>query len=242
MTTEMGRQIIDALQKKLGASTPLTLARELGITYQAMQNWKRRKDVTPRQIASLVDKARQAASRSAEVRSIRPIVEFFPVKKAHTKQNAGFEIFAAQNETGKEHPYLCGLKEELQAHHGVYIFFDSRGQAIYAGKARKQKLWKEMNLAFNRKREDLQLIRRVRHPSRNVSYATSNERARQIVEVSVSLHELAGYFSAYEVADGMVSMVEAMLVRSFANDLLNKRMERFGPVSKRAKRDYSGAE
>ena len=37
---------------------------------------------------------------------------------------------------------------------------------------------------------------------------------------------MASYFSAYKVDDGMIGDVEALLVRSFANDLLNIRMER----------------
>ena len=88
-------------------------------------------------------------------------------------------------------------------------------------------MWKEIKLAFNRERGDVQNIRRVRHPERNKIYRTSDEKARQIVDQVVPIHELAAYFSAYEVADGLIGEVEAMLVRSFANDLLNVRMERF---------------
>ncbi len=98
--------------------------------------------------------------------------------------------------------------------------------------ARKQSLWDEMNLAFNRERGELQKIKRVRHPLRNQPYKTSNEKARQISDYVVPLHELSAYFSAYEVTDKMINEVEAMLVRSFANDLLNKRMEKFGQQKK----------
>ena len=121
----------------------------------------------------------------------------------------------------------------FKAHHGVYVFFDSRGQVIYAGKARKQNLWKEMTNAFNRKRGDIQYIRRVKHPLRRQNYRTSQEKVRQITEYVVPLYELATYFSAYHVADRMISRVEALLVRSAANDLLNKRMETFGRAKKK---------
>lgn len=233
MEKSFGQQIIDALQQKLEARTLEELADDLGMTYQALNNWRGRKNVTPRQIAGLICKAQDAASRRAERQSVRPIVEFFPIAKTKSKQEAKFEIFSARNGNGDDHPYLVGLRDELKMHSGVYIFFDSRGRAIYAGKARLQSLWREMNLAFNRKRDDLQQICRVRHPSRNVRYKTSDEKARQIISVSVPLHELAGYFSAYDVADEMIGVVEAMLVRSFANDLLNKRMEKFANRSKR---------
>ena len=38
---------------------------------------------------------------------------------------------------------------------------------------------------------------------------------------------MACYFSAYEVELGMIAAVEALLIRAFANDLLNARMETF---------------
>lgn len=84
-----------------------------------------------------------------------------------------------------------------------------------------------MNGAFNRERGAVQTIKRVRHPNRKVEYRTSDEKARQIVDQQVPLWDLAVYFSAYDAADGMIEDVEALLVRSFANNLLNIRMERF---------------
>ena len=158
--------------------------------------------------------------------AIRPVVEFFPIQRCRSTHGANFEIFGVGSKNDK-HPYLDGLRDELERHHGVYIFFDSRGQAIYAGKARKQRLWKEIKNAFNRQRGDVQTIKRVKHPSRKQPYKTTAEKARQIVDHAVPLHELAAYISAYRVVDGMVNSVEAMLVRSFANDLLNVRMEQF---------------
>jgi hypothetical protein len=68
---------------------------------------------------------------------------------------------------------------------------------------------------------------------RQLIYRTSDEKARQITDQVVRLSELASYFSAYQVADGMINEMEAVLVRSFANDLLNKKMERFGQQKKR---------
>lgn len=224
-----GNEVIGALQKALDAPTLGSLANELGITGQAIQNWKKRPSVTPRQIAGLVKRAKQASYSRSQHNSVRPVVEFFPIRKVIRNSNGRrFDLFSSRDGRKTEHPYLAGLKAELSSHHGVYIFFDSRGQAIYAGKARKQSLWREMNLAFNRKRNDLQKIRRVKHPLRRIAYKTSEEKSRQIYERTIPLHELAYYFSAYEVDDGMVNVVESMLVRSFANDLLNKRMERFG--------------
>jgi hypothetical protein len=188
--------------------------------------WKNRETVTERQVAELLYKASQAGAMAAQANAIRPLVEFFPITKAGSKQGASYLLFPTSDGT-RGNRYLEGLRKELEANRGVYIFFDSRGQAIYTGKARKQCLWKEMNLAYNRDRGAIQRIKKVRHPKRNQAYRNTNEKSRQIIDHIVPLHELAAYFSAYEVADGMISELEAMLVRSFANDLLNKRMERF---------------
>lgn len=230
-----GSNVIASLKKKLRANTNRALSLKLGITVQAIHNWKNRPTVTARQIAGLVYSASRSGAIASQQTAIRPLVEFSRIEKADSKQKVRYELFSSKAQDGSKHPYLDGLRKELESHHGVYIFFDSRGQAIYTGKARRQNLWQEMKLAFNRERGEVQKIKRVRHPTRKLTYRTSDEKARQIVDYEVPLHEMAIYFSAYQVADGMINEVEAMLVRSFANDLLNKRMERFGQQKRKKK-------
>ena len=228
-----GSDVIIALKRKFRVSTDQALADRIGLTVPGIQLWKNREKITSRQLAALVHKAAGAGASNLQASAIRPVVEFFPVTKDTSVSGTNCVLFNLKGaKDGRRNQYLEGLRGELESHSGVYIFFDSRGQAIYAGKARKQSLWKEMNLAFNRPRGAVQKIKRVTHPKRNQPYRTSNEKARQIVEHVVPLHELAYYFSAYEVADGMIGEVEAMLLRSFANDLLNTRMERFGQQRK----------
>jgi len=222
-----GGAVIAQLQKQLGAKSLSALADRLGITTQAVRNWKTQRIVTSRQIARIVKTAREAAEESLRHKVVRPLVEFFRISKDESRQGAKYVLFRAEDDEGHAHPYLAGLREELERLHGVYVFFDSRGQAIYAGKARRQSLWKEMNGAYNRDRGSVQKIKRVRHPSRKQPYRTTDEKARQIRDQEVPLHELAAYFSVYEVTDGLIEEIESLLVRSFANDLLNKRMERF---------------
>ncbi len=223
-----GSDVVRALKKKFRAQTDSELAAKIGMTVPGLQIWKNRARITERQLGELVYKANRAGASNLQVSAIRPLVEFFPIQRTDSRQGARFELFSTKTSNGGSHDYFHGLRKELDEHCGVYIFFDSRGQAIYTGKARKQTLWREMNGAFNRDRRAVQKIKRVRHPKRNQMYQSSNEKARQITDQVVPLHEIAAYFSAYEVADGMIGELEAMLVRSFANDLLNKRMERFG--------------
>jgi len=83
-----------------------------------------------------------------------------------------------------------------------------------------------MNMAFNRKR-DVQMISLVHHPERNQEFKAGYEKLRQPKDTQLELCDLACYFSAYDVADGMINDLEALMVRSFANNLLNVRMETF---------------
>lgn len=222
-----GGEVIAALKKKFRVTTDIGLSQVSGLSVPAIKDWKNRPKVTPRQVAGLTHAASRTGALRFQANVLRPLVEFFPIEKCTSRHDAAWELFTTKDEKNSEHPYRQGLREELEIKHGVYLFFDSRGQAIYAGKARKQVLWKEMNLAFNRDRGDIQGIRRVSHPERKQEYKTSEEKQRQIVRYTVSLQELAYYFSAYEVTDALIEDVEALLVRSFANDLLNVRMEKF---------------
>jgi transcriptional regulator with XRE-family HTH domain len=205
--------------------TDRAVAARLGMTVQSLSNWERRDDVTADQMAGLLLKVEAATTDRTQSGALRPIVEFFALEPAQIGSGENFCIFQAKVD-GVEHPYLSGLRKELEVHHGVYIFHDSRGRALYAGKARSQSLWKEINLVFNRDRQ-LQNIRRVNHPERRQDFRTSDELRRQIRTANVRLHELAAYVSAYQVADGMIGNLESLLIRAFANDLLNKRMENF---------------
>jgi hypothetical protein len=171
-----GNATISAVKKKFRIKTDEALKAQIGISIPTIQLWKGRTKVTARQFAELIHRARRAGAANVETTALRPLVEFFPVAKTKSKQGKKFELFQAPLRKGKKHPYLDGLRNELKAHHGVYVFFDSRGQVIYAGKARKQNLWNEMTNAFNRKRGDIQYIRRVKHPLRRQRYRTSQEK------------------------------------------------------------------
>jgi hypothetical protein len=216
-----GETVIEALKRKFRVKSDRALTKHLGNSIPAIQNWKKCRSVTPRQIAGLVHKA------SFQSNAIRPVVEFFRITKCGSPQAKMQQVFSPFDKNKMPHPYRAGLRDELEKYHGVYVFFDSRGQAIYTGKARRQNLWKEINLVFNRKRGDVQSIRRVTHPERRQPFKTTEEKHRKIVNRGVPLHELAVYFSAYRVPDTMVNDLESLLVRSFANDLLNIRMENF---------------
>ena len=217
-------ELIEALEKKLGTNSHAELAAVLGVTVGTLNNWKNRnEDLSAFQVASALAKSQNAAVRTAQLTTIQPIVEFYRIKLTPSKRETCSQVFDGGEDDSL---YAQGLKVALKDSCGIYIFYDSRGQALYVGKAREQTIWKEMNLAFNRKR-DVQKISLVHHPERNQEFKPGYEKLRQPKDTQLELCELACYFSAYDVADGMINDLEALMVRSFANNLLNVRMETF---------------
>lgn len=216
--------LIAELKRKFTIKTDRALAARLGMTEIALGNWKRKKTpLTPRQIANAIDKASHVAVAKSQRGMLRPIAEFFPLDASEAAGGIKYELFP----TGKDdNPLHVQLRAELAAAKGIYIFYDTRGRAIYAGKAKRQSLWQEMKNVFNRDR-DTQTVYRVKHPSRGQTFIPAHEKPRQPKKTQLRLNDLAAYVSAYEVDGAMINDLEALLVRGFANDLLNVRMERF---------------
>lgn len=218
------KHLISELKRKFRISTNRDLCKVLGMSHMALINWKNKaKSLTPRQLANAVFKSRMAAVEDTQLRTIQPIVEFFPLKRRESSQGVRFELF----DTGKNaSPTDIALRKALAEAHGIYVFYDSRGRALYVGKAKKLHLWTEMKNAFNRQRE-MQMVYRVKHPVHLKLFKPAHEKNRQPRRREVPLSGLAAYVSAFEVVPGMINDLEALLVRGFANDLLNARMERF---------------
>lgn len=217
--------LIQALGKKLGTNSQTELAAVLGVSVGTLINWKNRdEDLSPLQVASALAKSRSAAVQKAQLETIRPIVEFYRIEKWQPKQATNWQVFNGGRDAIL---YAQGLRSKLDESYGIYIFYDSRGQALYVGKARDQSIWKEMNLAFNRDRGEVQSIKLVQHPERNQEFKPGYEKLRQPKDTQLDLYDLAYYFSAYHVDDGMIDDLEALMVRGFANSLLNIKMETF---------------
>lgn len=220
--------LLNELKKQLGVETDRSLSVALGVTQQTFVNWKNlRGAMTARQVAEVLKKARDQAMAEAHSKAFRPIIEFFPVDRRRIKKS--YAVFDTAPGSGKMRSGLCA---ELQAVNGLYVFYDSRGRALYVGQATKQSIWKEMHSAFNRARP-AQKISAVKHPKNNVEYRPASEKLRQPVDTPRKLHELATYFSAYEVAAPLIDDFEALLIRAFPNDLLNFKMEKIGKRKKK---------
>lgn len=232
-----GDELLPAVKKKFKLRTTKDIAMILGMSVPAMDKWKpQKKGITTRQIVSAISTSKNAAKSDAHSELLRPIVEFFPLDGIESQGGMHYELFAIKKNATKQQKEL---RELLQKTKGIYIFYDTRGKAVYAGKAKKQTLWVELKSAFNRHRKT-QAVFRVDHPERNQSFQPAYKKERQPIKRPVNLSEIAAYLSVYEVDEPMINSMEALLVRGFANDLLNTRMEKFSikkPVKKgKAKR------
>ena len=222
-----GSDLVKELKRKLSIKTDRALAVHLGMTEIALGGWKRAtKPVTARQVANAIEKASKVAVAKSHDATLRPIVEFFPIDAIESTGGMKYELFPTKRD---DNPLHIQLRSALSKSKGIYIFYDTRGRAIYAGKAKERSLWSEMKDAFNRDR-DTQSVYRVKHPARRQQFKPSYDLPRQPISTQLRLNDLAAYVSVYEVDKAMINNLEALLVRGFANDLLNVRMEKFGGV------------
>jgi len=232
--------LVAAVMKKGRLKTKKALGEYLGMSGMALHNWQSRKWLlTPLQIANAINSARKKAVLESQSTMIKPIVEFFPIEAKSVGKKGQYALFPTGSEGGQ---HWNGLRTHLEESKGLYIFYDTRGKALYAGQTKRQNLWKEMNLAFNRDRST-QTMTLVKHPTNDVAFKPAGDKVRQPKDVNLRLHDLAAYFSAYEVTENVIDDLEALLVRAFPNDLLNFKMEKFGKPAKKAaaKKQVKGA-
>lgn len=220
-------ELLRHLARKLGAVKDSELASLLGIQPHVLSHWRKETTkLSALQVANAIHKSRTYAQRYIHSNAIKAIVEFFPIEPVDVgRAKPKYQVFGTDSKAGK---HRKGLHSQLlAAKSGLYVFYDTRGRALYAGQTKRQNIWKEMNLAFNRDRS-AQVMTLVRHPKNDVEFKPANLKVRQPTDCNLKLHHLAAYFSAYEVLPEMVDDLEALLVRAFPNDLLNLKMERFG--------------
>jgi len=226
-----GTALFDDLKRKLGFKTQHDVAKFLGITSMALHKWRNGNALTARQIANALVSTREAAVSDAQQQMIKGIVEFFQIDATEIGTKGKYAVFPTGKDAGQ---HCAGLKKCLEDAKGIYIFYDTRGKALYAGQTQRQNLWKEVNNAFNRERS-AQTITLVRHPTNDVVFKPASGKIRQPTDINLKLHDLAAYFSAFEVTGAMVNELEALLVRAFPNDLLNFKMEKLGKIANKKK-------
>jgi hypothetical protein len=215
-----GEELVGALKKVFRSTTNRELAAQLGVQ-ESMISYRGKHGFTANHIALILEKSR---NHSVQV-AVKPIIEFMPVRPSGSGDRKSFFDKSSDHRFKK-------IIEQLDEARDIYVFYNSQGQAIYAGKAVKLSLLAESTNAYNRKR-NAQKIFKVVYPEK--MKASDIHSHRQIREVPFRLLEVAAYFSAYEVEIPAIASLEATIIRLFPNDLLNKRMERHGVVKRKKK-------
>lgn len=224
-----GSDILDDIKKRHNIKNDASLAKHLGLSSGRMSQLRSANELTSKQVLTLLAKAESAARKAESAamkaimeNSILPIIEYYPIKRAPSKQDAKWDVLP----TGANHGRNSEIRRVLEAATGIYVLYDSQGVALYVGKTEKQNIWKEMKDAFNRERSNHQAYF-VQHPSKGNDFEPAHEKLRQPVKKIVYLCDTAHYFSAYKISKPLVSKIEALLVRAFCNSLSNKKMEKF---------------
>ena len=222
MTEVQSDKLVIELQKRIDDSD---LAARLGKTSNTIDNWQKKPGpLSSARVASLVKGAMDAeAKREREEihkNFIKSIIEYFPIKKVESKHGKNYEISPPD---GYKNKWGTLLKELQNANSGIYIFYDSSGRAIYVGKTAgtATSLWARMKMSFNHDQQKSRKLYCIDHGPK------AKTQAQKLGPKPVQLHELAKYFSAYQVDPEMVHNIEALLIRAFADNLMNKKMETF---------------
>ena len=215
-------ELFEELKKRNSILSDSDLARLLGLTPARVSQMRSGKqNLTARQIASYINKAHVIGQKDAFIQPIKPIVEMYPIEAVLSKQDAKWEPLP----TKKSRPRNQAIRKHLEDSKGIYVFFDSIGCAIYTGKTERQNIWKEMTNAFNRERSNHQTFE-VPHPTTGATFSPAWEKPRQPQKCVAYLYNTASFFSAYEIAGGLIPKIEAFIVRIFCNSLSNKKMEK----------------
>ena len=82
-----------------------------------------------------------------------------------------------------------------------------------------------MNLVLNRERTNQKIF--IPNHNYRGDFSLASEKDIQIKEKQVFLHDIALYFSAYDIDTRLIYNLEALIIRSIPNNLTNKRIEKF---------------
>lgn len=207
---EVIKEMLDTIKDAFNKGTNAELADFLDVPEAKINNLRTGGTNSPKSVAELMKKLAIAVRKHAISNAYSPIAEILPLENRLSKQEKKYEMSIGR--TKKE---ICDIEDKIKnMRGGIYIFYDSLGEAIYAGKTeegKKNTLWDEMKSAYNRPRKSQKLYR----------FAGTNIQKKQYY-----LWQVAHYVSIYKVDKFAIKDFESLLIRSFPNDLSNVRMEK----------------
>ena len=196
MPNHIFSSLLEALEEEYGSVTQQQLAKALSVTQPTISNWNNGAEPSKRNLKRLIEffRAHHAATL------VKPVLEFQlidPVRSGNEWR------FSADKDVVEQ------VREALEGRHGLYLFYDSSGHAIYLGKT-------EASLYT----ESKQRLKATPNRGTYVPIKTTKPQMGQV----------ARYLSAYEVANvAAIKNLESFMLRAFANDLRNKNGGKFKP-------------
>lgn len=222
-----GADFVEKLKEQFDCNTDTALGTTLQVNNIA--NWKQRTEFSPKWMARIIKSAvdvncehvitEQFKNIDKEIsNSIKTIIEYIPIRPLH---QSGQKRVIIKTQDGYGH---LKLRDQIEDKYGIYIFYNSSCCPVYVGKAKDTELWTESNSAYGRvyKGHVYGVNYKMGHQKQLNTYSLSKR--------EVKMYELVSYYSSYEVHKGLIDKVEALLIRSFINDLSNVRVENLDNV------------
>ncbi|HIE1420991.1 TPA: helix-turn-helix domain-containing protein [Pseudomonas aeruginosa] len=104
------QELLDALRKKLGTRYQGELAEALGVSLQTLTNWKNSdKKLSVEQIAGAIAKSRQAAVKTSQYETIRPVVEFYGIERYRSRDDRKWQLFQANTFMRRDSRTSCWM-------------------------------------------------------------------------------------------------------------------------------------
>ena len=196
---ECANKLLTAVEESHVAITQQEKATAFGVAQATVNHWvSGRTTPTVTSLTRLLN--RRAMIRIQQVAEIEPI---HPVNRG-----GGWWIDSDKNKRRE-------WRDRLSSRYGLYLFLDSSRSVTYVGKADRTNLFGEIEQRLR----DAKL--RGTHFDTNLD--RRSERSRPMVQ-----GEVARYISVFEVSDNAsIYNLEALLIRAFMNDHLNRNRERF---------------
>ena len=97
------KKLLLEIKKKLKLKTDRQLTAAIGITLPTLIRWKNNGEkLSAKQISAIVIKAIKRGEGNARKYSIKPIVEYYPIKATESKQGAKWEILSMSGSREKK--------------------------------------------------------------------------------------------------------------------------------------------
>lgn len=214
-------ELLEELKNKFEVNTDVELAKRSGIWQSILSNWKNcDKGLSEAQIANLLYNSNKKIMKDCLNNAIRPVAEFIKIDPGESVEKKLWDVF--DKNASKKH---SELRNKISNSIGVYFFYNSEGKVIYTGKT-KNNLWLEINSSYNLDRLKHKAYFSDQNDKDDMVYHPEDNPI-EISNTSVSLRDVAQYFSAYEVSYHMIDNLEAMLTRALANNMINIKKEKF---------------